>query len=247
MSLVPSKTPRYHHTSVSLRLELLENRRLLAGGLDPVFNGTGTQTVNFGDDDRANAVVIQPNGKIVMAGSWDGGSSDFAVARLNANGTLDSTFDGDGRFDFTFGSADFATGVALQADRKIVVGGYTDVNGGNDFAMIRINTNGTLDTTFNGTGSRIIDFGFDDRAYAIAIQPDGRIILAGTIDGGSSDCALARINSDGTMDNTFDGDGMYSFTYGGVDVCKAVALQPDGRPRPVQPARGRDDPARCRT
>src|SRR5688572_3086917 len=80
-------------------LERLDDRLVPAGGLDPVFDGNGTATLDFGATDTARAVVVQPDGKVVVAGSLDSGSSNFAVARFNPDGTPDLTFSGDGRAD----------------------------------------------------------------------------------------------------------------------------------------------------
>ena len=106
------------------------------GVIDSSFSGDGKATVDFGFDDRARAVVVQPDGKIVVAGSIDGRSSpipaafgsDFEVTRFNPDGSLDTTFSGDGKVSINFGGADFAQAVALQADGKIVVAGFTDIN-----------------------------------------------------------------------------------------------------------------------
>jgi uncharacterized delta-60 repeat protein len=233
--------------------------RAVDGDLDASFNGTGKQTIDFGFTDRATAVVIQPDGKIVMAGFDDGGLPDFAVVRLNPDGSLDTTFNatasptgfnGNGRLSFTFGASGFggverATAAALQADGKIVVAGFTDAGGGsvNNFAIARINANGTLDTTFNGTGKQTVDFGFDDQATGVVIQPDGKIVVVGFDDGGAADFAVVRLNPDGSLDTTFNatasptgfnGNGRLSFTFGaptfgGVERAAGMALQPDGR------------------
>jgi uncharacterized delta-60 repeat protein len=214
----------------------LEGREVPAvvGGLDPSFGTGGKVTTDFGATDTATGVAVQTDGKIVVAGSFDAGSSDFAVARYNPDGTLDTTFGGgDGKATITFGGKDFATAVALQADGKIVVVGFTDVGGGagnpNNFAVARLNPDGSLDTTFSGDGKATVDFGADDRATAVAIRPDGRIVVGGFDDGGSSDFAIAQFKTDGTLDTTFSADGKFTFTFGGKDFATALALQPDGK------------------
>lgn len=206
------------------------------GTLDPSFDGDGKLTIDFGFDDRATGVALRADDSIVVVGSSDGGFSDFAIARLKANGSLDPTFDADGKRSVSLGGADFANAVAIQSDGAIVVAGYSDADGGtgaNDFALLRLNADGSDDATFDGDGRKFIDFGFDDRATALAIQSDGKIVVAGFIDGGSSDFALARLNPDGSLDTTFndleaptisDGDGRLSFSLGGVDKAYAVAL-----------------------
>src|SRR5205823_925838 len=134
-------------------------------------------------DDRANAVAVGADGTVVLAGSWDGGESDFAVARLTAAGKLDPTFGGgvfpatSGKTDVFFGDnflsgAEFATGVAALPDGRVVVGGYTNLNSAanNQFAVARLNKGGSLDTTFNATGKQTVSFGGDDKAYGLAVQ-----------------------------------------------------------------------------
>jgi uncharacterized delta-60 repeat protein len=153
------------------------------GSLDLTFGGDGIVTTDVGGPiDFATAVAIQADGRIVVAGSAGVDvDPEFAVVRYNTNGTLDTTFSGDGRLTREFGSTGAGFGaedVAIQTDGKIVVVG----NDGSDFAVARFNANGTIDPTFGPAASGIItkDFsGADDRATAVAIQPDGRIVVAG--------------------------------------------------------------------
>jgi uncharacterized delta-60 repeat protein len=233
------------------------------GTLDSTFgkgndDGTPDGIVNtsLGEgDDFAKAVAIQTNGKIVVAGNHvNGDSSDIAVLRFNANGTLDSTFgkgneDGtpDGIVNISLGDGDdFANAVAIQADGKIVVAG-NHVNGdSSDVAVLRFNTNGTLDSSFgkgneDGTPDGVVNTSLgdgEDFAKAVAIQKDGKIVVAGNhVNGDSSDIALLRFNKNGTLDSTFgkgndDGtpDGIVSTSLGnGDDFANAVAVQADGK------------------
>ena len=204
------------------------------GVVDTTFDTDGKQTIDFTYDDRATAVVVQPDSKIVVVGSSDGGSSDFALARLNPDGSPDTTFSADGKFTVSFSGADFAQAVALQLDGKIVVAGYTNSGGGlgaNDFAIARVNPDGTLDTTFDGDGRQNVDFTYDDRAMGIAIRNDGKIIVAGFSDGGTADFAVARLNTNGSLDATFSGDGRHEIDFIGVsaEFGRAVVLDESGR------------------
>ena len=226
-----------------LRLERLESREVpaLVAALDPSFGTGGFNTTDFGNDDRPNAIAIQPDGKIVIAGSTGGATSDFAIARYNANGTLDTSFGGGtGKATIFFGAAsttdaEVATGVAVQADGKIVVVGYSHSAATlNDFAIARLNPNGSLDPSFDGDGKRTIDFGFgtDERASSVLVQPDGMILVGGSFSGGvnGSNFAFVRLKpSDGSFDNAFNGNGMQNVSFGGSDFCTSIALQPGGK------------------
>ncbi|MCX6875946.1 MAG: hypothetical protein NTW21_19380 [Verrucomicrobia bacterium] len=133
---------------------------------------------------------------------------------------LDLSFGGTGKVTTNFGgSYDQAYSVALQSDGKIVVAGYSS----NDFAVVRYNPNGSLDTTFNVSGKVLTDFGGDPNwGRSVAVQGDGKILLAGTISGGS---AMARYNTNGTLDTSFNGTGKVITTISN-GVC---ALQRDGK------------------
>ena len=218
-----------------------------AGDLDPTFSGDGKLTTDFGDNvnriyNRAHAVAIQPDGKIVAAGYASGASDDFALARYNANGTLDTGFGTGGRVRTDFnGATDQAHAVALQSDGKIVVVGQA-YNGANtigtqtDFALARYNANGTLDTGF-GTGGRVrTDFnGAKDQAHAVALQSDGKIVVVGQAYTGANaigtqtDFAVARYNANGTLDTGFSGDGKATLDFGSVDEAWAVAIDNNGK------------------
>jgi uncharacterized delta-60 repeat protein len=169
------------------------------GSLDTRFDGDGIARVGFVgySSDYANAVKIQSNGKIVLAGySNANGTNDFAVARLNTNGSRDTTFGSNGILTTPLGSAeDIATGLGIQSDGKIVVGGSSNNSYDDDFAVVRYNTNGSLDSSF---GIVTTAFGYDnDNANAMGIQTDGKIVLAGGMESGNvnfTDFALARYN-----------------------------------------------------
>jgi uncharacterized delta-60 repeat protein len=192
------------------------------GSLDTSFSGDGKQTTDFGRYDAAAGVALQGDGRIVAVGRTFGGGADFALARYNPDGSLDPSFSGDGRQTTDFGGGDFADGVALQGDGKIVaVGGA-----GGDFALARYQPNGTLDTTFSSDGRQTTDFGAVDGAAAVALQADGKIVAVGV---GGGDFALARYQPNGTLDTTFSGDGRQTTDFGGHDVAAGVALQGDGR------------------
>jgi uncharacterized delta-60 repeat protein len=209
------------------------------GSLDTTFDGDGKVTTDFdGGDDGAYSVAIQSDGKIVVAGKRYKvvGGDDFALTRYNSNGSLDTTFDADGKVTTAVGSSnDYARSIAIQSDGKIVVAGNSLNGSRSDFALTRYNSNGSLDTTFDGDGKVTTDFGGgDDHAYSVAIQSDGKIVVAGfsgigTID--FKDFALTRYNSNGSLDTTFDGDGKVTTDFGRnlEDHAYSVTIQRDGK------------------
>jgi uncharacterized delta-60 repeat protein len=203
------------------------------GELDAAFGGDGKVTTTFaGGFAGARAVAIQGDGKVVAAGEARGQGGRFALARYHPNGSLDATFGGDGRVttNFTTGR-DPAFGVAIQADGNIVaVGGARGIGG--RFALARYAPNGTLDTTFGGDGRVTTNFTTgDDVAAGVAIQANGKIVAAGTAfaDCGCNRFALARFNTDGTLDTTFNADGRVTtpFAFGGH--ANAVAIAANGK------------------
>ena len=183
-----------------------------AGDLDPSFGGDGRVVTGLTPQyDWVSAVAVQGDGKIVVAGAgFDGGQ--FAVLRYNSDGTPDLTFAGDGSVTTNFTAKDdFANGIALQADGKIVVVGEVGSGALNPrFGIARYDTNGTLDDTFSGNGLATTDFTpKEDFANGVAVQADGKIVVEGPagVGGVNPRFAVARYNSDGTLDTTFGGDG----------------------------------------
>ncbi len=202
------------------------------GSLDTTFNGTGKVTTAPGFGNKAHAVAVQADGKIVVAGTaFTGTTYDFAVVRYNANGSLDTTFDGDGIATTAVTAIADARAVAIQPDGKIVVAGSAWNGSDDDFALVRYNPNGSLDTTFNGTGKVTTPVTSGDEALAVAIQPDGKIVAAGHAQAGPNfDFAVVRYNADGSLDTTFDGDGKVTTPVLSLDdVAHAVAIQADGK------------------
>ncbi|HEX8246847.1 MAG TPA: BACON domain-containing carbohydrate-binding protein, partial [Pyrinomonadaceae bacterium] len=200
------------------------------GMLDSTFGMGGIVKTNFNNSfDYSEALLIQPDGKIVAAGySFNGSFYDFALARYNADGTPDTGFDGDGILttDFT-GGDDLAFALALQTDGKIVAAGITNT----DFGLARYNPNGSLDETFDADGRVATSINNFDSAYAVAIQADGKIVAAGETDAATnSDFALVRYNADGALDTGFDGDGKVSTPIGGGnEFAEALVIQPGGK------------------
>ncbi|MCW2973815.1 MAG: hypothetical protein JWN72_2088 [Thermoleophilia bacterium] len=200
-----------------------------SGALDSGFSGDGTTTTAIsGSTDIAYAVTTQPDGKVIAAGHANGSMS---LARYNVDGSLDTTFDGDGKVttNFPYGSSIWS--LMVQPDGKILAGGIGDVGAWNDFAVVRYNTNGSLDTTFDGDGIATTPFGSaSDDAYALALQPDGRIVLAGFTQGATDDVAVARFTANGALDTTFGTGGKVTTAVGsGADYGRSLAIQPDGR------------------
>ncbi|MFO0012166.1 MAG: hypothetical protein ACK553_05440, partial [Planctomycetota bacterium] len=204
------------------------------GPLDTTFDGDGKVTTAVGSSSAARSVVIQSDGKIVVAGtSWNGSNNDFALTRYNTDGSLDTTFDGDGEVTTAIGSFDdSAFSVAIQSDGKIVVAGWSYNGSYREFALTRYNSNGSLDTTFDGDGKVTTAVGNgDDFATSVAIQSDGKIVVAGRSHSGSDeDFALTRYNSDGSLDTTLDGDGKVTTAVGNHhDGATSVATQSEGK------------------
>jgi uncharacterized delta-60 repeat protein len=206
------------------------------GSLDTSFADSGKVTTNVGTKYAgAESVTIQSDGKIVVAGSFNASNNDFAVVRYNANGTLDTSFNETGKATADFGAHDYGRSVAVHGDGRIVVTGYTtkSYESKKECALACFKANGSLDTTFNGTGKVTTNFGSDGNAEgrSVAVQTDGKIVVVGYATAGNTEeFALARYNADGTLDTSFGGSGQV-MTDVGISGSNAtgVALEKDGK------------------
>jgi uncharacterized delta-60 repeat protein len=203
-----------------------------AGTLDTSFSGDGKQVTNLTSGlDAIYEVVVQADGRIVVAGEAGRRDDRIALVRYNPGGSLDSTFSGDGKelTNFT-GGAEYAVDVVLQTDGKIVIAGGIGGQGGR-CGVVRYNPGGTLDLTFSGDGRQAINFTPGrDACHDALIQPDGKIVAGGYAQGQNYRTALVRLNPDGSLDATFSGDGklVRNFTRR-TDYFDGVALQADGK------------------
>ena len=204
------------------------------GSLDPSFSGDGKLTTAIGaGNDFGYSVTVQADGKILVAGASHNGSNyDFALVRYNSDGTLDPSFSGDGKLTTVIGASDdYGWSVTVQADGKILVAGYSANGSNNDFALVRYNSDGTLDPSFSGDGKLTTAIGAGhDEGYSVTVQADGKILVAGYSSNGSNDdFALVRYNSDGTLDTSFDFantlGGTVAFTEGGAAVVLDADVQ----------------------
>ena len=180
------------------------------GSLDTSFGGgDGWQVTDFSNQDRGWDVKIQSNGKIVIVGVGDyGGATDDGrygiVGRFNPDGSLDTTFSGDGKVLVDHGgTTDWYATLEIQSNGKIIAAGWSNSGGnGNDVAAARFNTNGTLDTSFGGDGKVELDAGngYAEQIWGSALTPDGQaILLAGAIEGGGQgDHLLVQIEASAT-------------------------------------------------
>jgi uncharacterized delta-60 repeat protein len=196
------------------------------GGLDTSFGSGGKKTVNFGGTGAARAVIVQPNGRIVVAGGG-GPASSFCVVRLRAaNGTLDPTFGSGGKRVIDFGGDDeSAFGAALAPDGKIVLAGDSHLQP----AVARLKANGALDTTFGTGGKKTFSWGALGRATAALVAPNGKILLAGFSGPEGGNVQVARLSATGKLDTTFGTGGIAGIDFGGDDFGEAMARQADGR------------------
>jgi len=200
------------------------------GPLDPTFDGDGIVTTTIGSYDTGRAVAIQEDGKIVVAG-YTGAipNVDFALARYTITGTLDTSFNTDGKLTTNFGDRDYGFDVVIQNDGKIIAagsgGGIVDSN----FALARYTITGTLDTTFSDDGKVLTSVGASTQGRGVGLQEDGKIVVVGYVGTTSHDFALARYTITGTLDTSFNTDGMLTTDLGGDEYGYAVAFQADGK------------------
>jgi uncharacterized delta-60 repeat protein len=230
------------------------------GRLDPTFGRGGKAMTDAGPDGDAWAVEIQRDGKIVAAG--DG----FALVRYTTSGKLDPSFGAGGVVRTDFGPSSHAFAVAIQKDGKILVAGRATSSASEDFALARYTSDGTLDSSFGRGGKVVTNFGIktsndypsDDWAYAVAVEPDGKIVLAGASDirGNAAqrsgtplyDFALVRYSANGSLDPSFGRDGKVLTPFDeGQSLVQDVAIQTDGKIVAVGGGAGYFDLARYTT
>jgi uncharacterized delta-60 repeat protein len=195
------------------------------GALDTTFGNGGRKTINFGGTDAARVVLVQPNGRIVVAGGGAAGGS-FCVVRLRTNGTLDTTFGSGGKRVVDFGGDnDSAYGGALQADGRIVLAGDSNFR----VAVVRLKSNGSLDASFEGDGKKLFSWGPIGRAQAVVVAPNGKLLVGGFSGPEGGNIQVARLNANGLLDKTFGVDGKATVDFGGDDFGLAMARQANGR------------------
>lgn len=214
-------------------------RHLRDGGLDASF-GTGGKVAtgfnNGGRSDEAQAVAVQPDGKILVAGSSDQGATgyDFAVARYNADGTLDATFGTGGRVVTSFGNgADKAYALLLQPDGKIVLAGDSAQGAnGTDFALARYHADGSLDASFGNGGKVLTAIGSDgarETINGLALQTVGGVSRLVAV-GGEGDFIAAGYRADGTLDASFGTGGIVRGLFGSVTgAARGVVVTADNQ------------------
>src|SRR4051812_8008485 len=227
-------------------IETLEDRRLLSAvRLDPEFGTNGFLSINFpgSTKDAGTAVTVtQPDGKILVAGEEIDSSEKLEVARLNPEGNLDTTFGNNGHVALQFAALNLtqADSIAVQPDGKILVGGsfgqpgQFSVNGfpiDGHAGVVRLNANGTLDGTFGNGGLALSNqvFTSSRKGHHLVLQPDGKIVWAGAVDGPNRlDFALTRFTSGGQIDNTFGSGGVSSVDFGFIEAPSDLTTDPSG-------------------
>jgi uncharacterized delta-60 repeat protein len=184
------------------------------------------------NDDSARGLAVMPDGRFVAAGtvSTTGSDSQFGVARYNSAGILDGSFNGTGKAVTPIGTFAIGQAVAVQPDGKVIVAGEAQT-GGSTFsvALMRYTADGALDSTFGNAGKVLTSFTGNDRINAVALQIDGRIVVAGS-GNDDGDFLVARYNNDGTLDTGFAAGGRVITAFSpNKDYADAVAIQPDGK------------------
>ncbi|MBD2502393.1 DUF4347 domain-containing protein [Anabaena azotica] len=203
------------------------------GSLDSSFGNGGTIITNFGAD-FGRKLLVQPDGKIILAGYIGNGNADYVLLRYNTNGSLDTSFGNGGRVNGTNGYA-----VAIGTDGKILVGGKVGSGSSSDFALTRYNLDGSLDNSFGNSGRVQAAIGISgEEIHSMAIAPDGKIVVAGRVwkyvNGSSSnqdDLAIARFNVDGTLDANFGNGGkvITPLSNSTSDRANSLSIQVNGK------------------
>ncbi len=206
------------------------------GSLDNTFGTGGKVTADFGNsDDIGSSVIVQNDGKIIVAGSSSNGINyDFAMVRFNSDGSIDDSFGSNGKVKTEIqNSEDFESSMLIQPDDKIILVGYSSIMGGNyNLSMVRYNKDGTIDNSFGTDGKVITDLGTSyGYSNSAVLQPDGRIDVAWNLNNGkNNDFVIVRYNNNGSLDNTFGTNGVVTVDFGNSnDLGSAIALQTDGK------------------
>lgn len=205
------------------------------GVLDTSFGGTGIVNTIIGSISEICAIKLQADGKIVAVGfATIAGVSNIALARYNVDGSLDTTFGPslNGIITGSVGDGAVVRSLAIDASNKIVLAGITIQSGVSKFLLIRLNTDGSLDSTFGSGGIVITAIGVQaPSANSIAIQSDNKIVVGGVSSDGinGEQFTLARYNTDGTLDNSFDSDGTVVTIIDGSSYIRSIIIQPDGK------------------
>jgi uncharacterized delta-60 repeat protein len=221
-------------------LKLKEN-----GTPDSTFGVNGwASTPVLAFEDEARAMVVQTDGKILIAGTAEVAGNDvydFGIARFNSNGTIDGSFGTGGVVSTNINANDIPEGIALQKDGKILVGGTSDKDGDANYTVVRYTSGGVLDGTYGVGGIATYDMatfgtaGSYDLGHGMAIQSDDKVLLTGFSapgGGGNGNVVTMRLTTTGELDITFDGDGIANFNYGVSNTdegSRAVAIQSDGK------------------
>jgi len=209
------------------------------GSLDTSFSGDGIAIIELdGESHGATGIVIQPDRKIVVGGMYRQGHpsfSAFLAARFNTDGSLDSTFDGDGIAVNRVGTdQNVVNSVALDSNGNIVLAGVSYNNNRFIWTLLRLSPNGSVDTGFGNNGRVFTPVGTSQSsANSLAIQSDNKIIAGGDYSlttSGDRGFVLTRYNFDGSLDTSFDGDGIVTSDFGTrEDIIRSIGLQPDGK------------------
>jgi uncharacterized delta-60 repeat protein len=215
-------------------LKLLLIRYNVTGVLDTAFGSNGVVVYDDTMPLGCKGIALQPDGKIVVLASKneaDPEGSDILLLRYNTNGTLDTDFGSNGVVKYDSGQVDMGRSLAIQADGKVVVAGYTSSSAWTDYRAIvlRFNLTGAPDTSFGLNGLAEYSEGSFDAAWSLAVQPDGKIILVGDTQGQTNtDVLVLRYNGDGTLDTNFGRGGVVHYDSGFRDGAISVAISPGG-------------------
>ncbi|SDU08886.1 choice-of-anchor U domain-containing protein [Halopseudomonas salegens] len=193
-----------------------------AGVLDTSFGTNGVVTTSFSTSATPYAIGRDSNQRIILAGAVAG--SIISLAAYSADGTLDTSFASSGTLES--GAGHTLRDLAIDGSDRIIVGGFTANNASADFIVARYLSDGSLDTSFGNNGTVVSDLGDKDQIYGLTLDADGNIVVAGASGGG---LAVARYTPDGTLDNTFAGNGWATADPSGAnDIAYDVAIDPAG-------------------
>jgi uncharacterized delta-60 repeat protein len=194
------------------------------GALDTSFDGDGRKLFSWGAIGRVTAVVVAPNGKLLLGGFSGPEGGNIQVARMTAKGALDATFGAGGIATVDFGGTEFGEAIARQADGRIVVAGRSSAGGA---VVARLRATGVLDTDFGGDGRVTLPGG--GSLSAVLVQPDRNIVVAGNASG-SATMTVTRLKPDGSLDTGFGSGGTTTVAFGSLaNPLGGAARQPDGK------------------